>query len=161
MVAVTLVKGRTYRQGNNMYERGVEKQVDQKTAQYLRGTGRFTVGGESFVPAVEKERPARNHIKLSDKIDDKIKKAFTRMEAAQSGASELPKNSDNEFGIPNFRSKDDLAAYAEETFGVTLGITKMAEMRETLINMLSKSQKELAANKAKTDAELEKGAVDV
>lgn len=121
---VTLIKGNTYTYNKVKYVKSVPKAVDATTAKYLQETGHFVVtGGDT----------SQKDNSPSVKTQEAPKKIKIRKPDEDASAS----SKDGEYEeLPIFRSKKDLAKYAEEKYGFTFDVdtkeAKMQDMRDIL-----------------------------
>ena len=122
---VTLKKGLTFTYKEKRYMNGMSYTVDNETASYLESLGRFTVKGTEAKDGSKE---------LSKKV--RIRKPDTSKVGEVDGAQE---------GVPVFRSKNQLAKYAEEEHGLKfdgdLKELKMDAMREELESHINTNSK--------------------
>lgn len=132
---IKLNQNTRYRYGAETYLLGHEYSVNESTWEHLKESGKFTL-----VNVVE--------AKLKVKVD---------------AAPEVEEEESGDEGLPNFRSKEDLANYALEEYGIefegSIKNFKMEDMRNRILETLALDA-ELAANEQE-DEESKRGALAV
>jgi hypothetical protein len=169
---IVLWQGASYTYGGKTYTNGLVYAVETDVYDYLMKTGKFKNKGEPtpFTPEeklAEAEKPKRNHIvmkpepkKAQAPVAVKIVNDDDEFEghaSHDSDAVEQPVRPSTDGEIPDFKSVEEVQAYAKKVLGVKLNLregTSLLMAKRSLIGKIryQEAQKQTAADPKKAGA---------